>query len=64
LTTIQPKLANGNIGHLAATHDAMVRSMILALSVPPPKLMNLNNIQTMNLNSMNKPHKKSASKKQ
>ena len=64
LTTIQPKLANGNIGHLAATHDAMVRSMILALSVPPPKLMNLNNVQIMNLNSMNKPHKKSASKKQ
>ena len=52
LTTVQPKLVNGNIGHLVATHDAMVKSMILTLSVPNSLLMNLNDVQVMNLDSI------------
>ena len=57
LTAAQPNLANQNLGHLVALNDALISSMAMALSVPPPILMNLENIQTINLNAI-MPHRK------
>ena len=62
LSTVQPKLANINILHLVALNDSLGRSMALALSVPPPILMNLENVQTLNLKAI-KPKNKKHSKK-
>ena len=62
LTAAQPKLVNQNLGHLVALNDALIRSMSMALSVPPPVLMNLENVKTINLNTI-MPHKKRSAKK-
>ena len=63
LMTNQPKLVNQNIGHLVALNDSLVRSMAMALSVPKPILMNLENVESMNLGATLFQHPKKRSSK-
>ena len=62
LADAQAKLNNVNIAHLVALNNSLIKSMTMALSVPAPMLMNLNNVQTINLNAI-MPYKKRHAKK-